>query len=128
LGLVPLGTGGFSVYALYEQGATNPYYIGITNQDIDTRMAQHMETGRYDGITTHRVLESNLTVEQARGFEQAYIEHYGTKTGRIGEEISATNKGNKINSFDKSRTDISGEAFNVEYEKAKQKIKSGSCH
>jgi RHS repeat-associated protein len=127
IGLVPLGTGGFSVYALYEQGAANPYYIGITNQNIDTRMSQHFETGRYGETTIHRVLESNLTIEQARGFEQAYIEHYGTKTGIIGEDISPTNRGNKINSFDKSRTDIRGQAFNVEYEKAKQKIKGGGC-
>jgi RHS repeat-associated protein len=128
LGLVPLGTGGFSVYALYEQGATKPYYIGITNQDIDARMAQHMGTGRYGETTTYRVLESNLTVEKARGFEQAYIEHYGTKTGVRGEAISATNRGNKINSFDKSRTDVRGKAFNAEYEKAKQKIKTKSHH
>ncbi|WP_051522280.1 hypothetical protein [Porphyromonas macacae] len=123
-----MGTSGFSVYALYEQGAANPYYIGITNQDIDARMEQHMKTGRYGETTTHRVLEPNLTVEQARGFEQAYIEHFETKTGIIGKDISPTNRGNKINSFDKSRTDIRGKAFNDEYEKAKQKIKGSNSH
>ena len=37
-GLVPLGTEGFSVYALYEKGCSTPYYIGITRQDVDVRM------------------------------------------------------------------------------------------
>ena len=102
LGLAPLGTGGFSVYALYEKGATNPYYIGITNQNIDARMGQHIASGRYGETTIHSVLQPDLTIEKARGFEQAYMEHYGTKTGVRGEAISPTNRGNKINSFDRS--------------------------
>ena len=55
-GLDPLGTGGYSVYALYENGSTNPYYIGITKQEIQTRMDQHQDTGRYGSNTTHEVL------------------------------------------------------------------------
>ncbi|WP_290540474.1 hypothetical protein [Alistipes sp.] len=35
---------------------------------------------------------------------QAYIEYYGTKTGIINEKISATNRGNKIYSFDIDNT------------------------
>ena len=66
-----------------------------------------------------------ISTTLARGFEQAYMEHYGTKTGVRGEDISATNRGNKINSFDKSRTDTRGAAFNEEYENANQKIKGG---
>ena len=120
LALDPLGTGGYSVYALYENGATDPYYIGITKQNVDTRMGQHMETGRYGANTTHEVLHSDLTIEQARGHEQFYIEKHGTKTGVIGEPIGPNNKGNKINSFDKTRTDVRGKAFNAEYEKLKK--------
>lgn len=45
-------------------------------------------------------LDKNITYGQARGYEQAYIEYYGTKTGIINEKISATNRGNKIYSFD----------------------------
>lgn len=118
-GLDPLGTTGYSVYALYENGSSTPYYIGITKQDIDTRMGQHMDTGRYGSNTTHAELHKDLTIEQARGYEQHYIEKHKTKTGIIGEEISATNKGNKINSFEKTRTDPRGLAFKAEYDKIK---------
>ena len=69
-GLVPLGTEGFSVYALYEKGCSIPYYIGITRQDVDVRMEQHIKTGRYEATTTHRVLHPNLTIKRARGSEQ----------------------------------------------------------
>jgi RHS repeat-associated protein len=127
-GLDPLGTSGYSVYALYENGSSTPYYIGITKQDIDTRMSQHIESGRYKG--THEILKNNVAIEQARGWEQAYMEYYQTKTGIIGEEISSTNKGNKINSFDKSRTDARGKAFYTEYEKAKAQLEGNKikCH
>ena len=82
-------------------------------------MSQHIATGRYGDNTTHRVLQSDITIEQARGYEQFYIEKYETKTGIIGEEISTTNRGNKINSFDKERTDVRGKAFKNEYDKIK---------
>jgi RHS repeat-associated protein len=118
-GLDPLGTGGYSVYALYDKGATDPYYIGITKQDIDTRMGQHMDTGRYGNNTTHKILHEDITIEQARGQEQHLIEKHNTKTGIIGEDISATNRGNKVNSFDKTRTDARGKAFKAEYDKLK---------
>ena len=73
-GVVPLGTEGFSVYALYEKGCSTPYYIGITRQDVDVRMEQHIKSGRYEANTTHRVLQPDLTIERARGYEQFYIE------------------------------------------------------
>ena len=123
-GLDPLGTGGYSVYALYDKGATDPYYIGITKQDVNTRMDQHMGTGRYNPKNNKfKVLDNDLTIEQARGKEQFLIEKHKTKTGIIGEDISATNRGNKINSFDKTRTDARGKAFKAEYDKLKKGCK-----
>ncbi|WP_223599010.1 RHS repeat-associated core domain-containing protein [Chryseobacterium sp. GVT01B] len=119
-GLDPLGTTGYAVYALYENGSSTPYYVGITKQNVGDRMSQHMDTGRYGETTTHRVLQENITIEQARGYEQFYIEQYETKTGIIGEEISSTNRGNKINSFEKTRTDPRGVAFKAEYDKIKK--------
>lgn len=59
--------------------------------------------------------ESNKT-SWHREKEQFYIEKYQTKTGIIGQEVSSTNKGNKINSFDKSRVDPRGKAFKAEYD------------
>jgi RHS repeat-associated protein len=100
---------GHNVYGLYDivghdsKGAAiladKPYYIGITN-DLDTRAIQHRTSGRLDANSQMLPLDTNITYGQARGYEQAYIEHYGTKTGTVGEDISATNRGNKINSFD----------------------------
>ncbi|MGR2993785.1 RHS repeat-associated core domain-containing protein [Vibrio vulnificus] len=130
LGLTPLNQGGFSVYGLYEPGASKPYYVGLSNNP-DTRGLQHLKSGRLSGNSQLRVLKDDLNYSQARGYEQAYIEKYNTKTGTIGEPISSTNKGNKINSFDKNRTDPRGQAFNDEYEKANQDIngntKGKSC-
>jgi len=122
-GLTGLNEGGFSVYALVDKVTKTPYYIGLSNNDA-RRLKEHTDSGRFDpNIHEQITLERDLKFKEARGFEQAYIEHYETKTGVIGEEISATNKGNKINSFDKNRADDRGKSFNKEYEKAKNKIK-----
>ncbi len=122
LGLTPLNQGGFSVYGLFDQGATKPYYIGISNDPL-RRLEEHINTGRFNLATgEQQVLQENLSYAQARGYEQAYIEKYGTKTGTIGEDISSKNRGNKINSFDKTRTDDRGEAFKREYENAQTEI------
>jgi len=49
-------------------------------------------------------LDKNVTCGEARGYVQAYIEHYETKAGVVGEEISRKNSGNKINSYDRANT------------------------
>ena len=85
----------------------NPYYIGITN-DVSRRTGEHASSGRLttgadgvlDGKTGLFTLESDITYGEARGYEQAYIEHYKTKTGTRGVEISQDNRGNMIASFD----------------------------
>ena len=96
-GLTSVNAEGYHVYGLYEPGATDPHYIGITN-NVDRRRNEHRDTGR---LTSGRMktLEENVTYGQARGYEQYYIEEYKTRTGTIGEDISSTNKGNKYNSF-----------------------------
>jgi hypothetical protein len=97
------------------------------------RQFEHMGTGRLSDTGELIALpnQSDLTYAEARGYEQANIEKYGTKTGVRGQDISELNRGNKINSFDKSRTDERGKAFNKEYEKAKSDInkppKTGKC-
>nr|WP_261801489.1 RHS repeat-associated core domain-containing protein [Vibrio vulnificus] len=123
LGLTPLNQGGFSVYGLFEEGAELPYYIGISNNP-SKRELQHLSSGRLTTDDRLEVLEKDLIYAQARGYEQAYIEEYGTKTGIRGQKISIANRGNKINSFDKGRVDDRGIAFNDEYDKAKADINS----
>ncbi len=107
-------TPGYNVYGLFDPGATEPYYVGITN-DTERRAGEHRATGRLNPGSRMEVLDKNVTYGQARGYEQHYIDKYGTKTGVIGEDISATNRGNKVNSFDPSRTDPRAEAFKNAY-------------
>ncbi|MFG0499868.1 RHS repeat-associated core domain-containing protein, partial [Pseudomonas sp. YQ_13] len=98
LGWVAETAPGYFVYALYDKGAKDPYYIGITD-NVTRRRGEHVASGRLNGGKM-KVLDRNVTYGQARGYEQAYIEHHGTKTGVVGEAISDTNRGNKINSYD----------------------------
>jgi len=117
-----LDEGGFSVYELYDPpDAEKPYYVGITN-DPARRELEHLDSERLGDNGKMRVIDSDLDYAQARGKEQALIEHHGTKTGVIGDPISADNRGNKINSFDKTRTDARGKKFKAEYDKAKAKL------
>jgi RHS repeat-associated protein len=99
LGWVHESTGGYNVYGLFDKGAEKPYYVGITD-DLSRRRMEHSSSGRLTRGTELRPLDKGVTYGQARGYEQAYIEHYETKTGVIGQDISASNRGNKINSFD----------------------------
>nr|WP_258134637.1 PAAR-like domain-containing protein [Escherichia fergusonii] len=119
LGLVPLDAKGYSVYALFDGDAKEPYYVGITN-DVDRRKGEHIASGRLTKGAKMKVLDSNITYGQARGYEQYYIDKYRTKTGVIDEKISETNRGNKINSFDQSREDLRALAFKDAYNSKKE--------
>ncbi|HYO65173.1 MAG TPA: DUF6531 domain-containing protein [Archangium sp.] len=101
-GLVHETAPGYSVYGLYDPPGPpteKPYYVGISN-DANRRAEEHIASGRLDkenGILS--TLDSDLDYGTARGYEQAYIDHHGTRTGEIGEPVSAKNRGNKVNSF-----------------------------
>ena len=61
--------------------------------------------------------------------EQYYINDvYKTKTATIGQDLSegdltARQRGNKVNSFDSNRTDDRGKSFKAEYDKLKNSTK-----
>jgi len=119
--VTPLNAPGYTVYGLYAEGVNpldggKPYYIGHTVQDVIAREGQHASTGRL-GKGRLIPLERDLTYTQAKGYEQAYREHYNTKTGF---------PGNVIEPIDKSRTDARGKSHIREYKKAKKAI-SGAC-
>ncbi len=116
LGLVAVDAPGYNVYGLFDPGVKEPYYVGITN-DLDRRAIEHAGTGRLTPGASMQPLDRNVTYGQARGYEQYYIEEYKTKTGIIGKDISSTNRGNKYNSFDRSRTDARANAFKDAYNK-----------
>ena len=128
-GLTGLEDGGFSVYGLYMEGATKPYYVGITN-DFTRRESEHSVTQKGDLAprlapgAKMELLQQDLKFKEARGYEQFYIETLGTKTGTIGQPIGVDNRGNKIASFDLDRTDDRGKAFKAEYDRIK---KANTC-
>ncbi|TKV13887.1 sugar-binding protein, partial [Citrobacter sp. wls619] len=126
LGLTAVDAPGYSVYGLFDPGAKEPYYVGITN-DMDRRRGEHLDTGRLSPDSRMEPLERNVKYGQARGYEQYYIEKYKTRTGTIGEEISSTNRGNKYNSFDHGRTDPRAQAFKDAYNSKKGGSGGGKC-
>jgi len=117
---------GHYVYGLYDPPSPpapgqKPYYVGITN-NTDARAGQHADAGRMPPGTHMQTLDGPVTYGQARGYEQAYIEHHGTKTGTPGDPmgtkakpLQGTARGNRINSFDvnnKTRPKARQKAFN----------------
>ncbi|WP_235668296.1 RHS repeat domain-containing protein, partial [Pseudomonas coronafaciens] len=120
---------GFNVYGLFDKKAKKPYYVGITN-DIARRRAEHVDTGRLSPGAKLKPLDRNVNYGQARGYEQSYIEHYETKTGVVGESISADNRGNKYNSFDHNNTTRAASRqsnFEGNYRAKKLSLGSGGC-
>ncbi len=117
-GLTSVDATGYSVYGLFESGAKEPYYVGITN-DMDRRRGEHLDTERLSPDSRMEPLDRNVTYGQARGYEQYYIEKYKTRTGKIGEAISSTNRGNKYNSFDHGRKDARAKSFKHAYNSKK---------
>ena len=111
----PLNKPGFYVYGLYKPGAKTPYYVGHTEQLPTAREGQHAKTGRL-GNGELRVLrgqDGKLTYSQAKGYEQAYREKYGTKKGF---------PGNVIEPIDKARTDSRGKSHYKNYRAAAKNI------
>nr|WP_255464903.1 GIY-YIG nuclease family protein [Pantoea multigeneris] len=124
--MTPVDAAGYSVYGLFDSGAKEPYYVGITN-DADRRMGEHMASGRLTSQSSMIVLDENITYGQARGYEQHYIEEYKTRTGTIGEKPSPINRGNKYNSFEHGRTDPRALAFKDAYNSKKNGSDGGRC-
>ena len=109
-GLTPLDAPGYGLYHIVDSNG-QVAYVGISN-NIDVRRAQHEITGRlgdgYELVTQER----ELTYAQARGYEQADIEHFGTRDlDRRGLPFEA-GEANRCNGFDPSRCDERGRAFN----------------
>ncbi|WP_082721912.1 RHS repeat-associated core domain-containing protein [Burkholderia sp. RF2-non_BP3] len=114
LELTPLNERGYTVYGLFEPGADAPYYVGHTKQSLRDRLAGHRsENGRYRANAGTEIrpleigVEGMLTYTQSKGFEQAYSELYGTKTGF---------PGNDINPIKKNRQDDRGKSHKSHYD------------
>ncbi|MDP9939108.1 RHS repeat-associated protein [Pseudomonas sp. 3400] len=119
----PLNKEGFVVYGLYEPGASDPYYVGHTEQSKEARARQHRQSGRLQPGSRIEILKGeggNLTYTQAKGYEQAYREKYRTKTGFPGNVIEPINK---------KRTDARGRSHYKQYRAAARAIgiKASRC-
>jgi RHS repeat-associated protein len=113
-GLTPEPAPGYTVYHIYEvdpntgQRASKPYYVGITEDGrFNGRMQEHQNSGRLPKSGAVMVAqETGLTYGQARGTEQAHIEHFKTNTGTVGADMSkaatAAERGNRVNGYDVS--------------------------
>ena len=95
LGLVAVDTPGYNVYGLYDPGATEPYYVGITD-NMDRRAIEHTKTGRLTPGASMRPLDEYVTYGQARGYEQYYIDKFGTKTGGEVNQCQRQTEGIKL--------------------------------
>lgn len=81
---------GDSNYKLYHGMQGNaPKYTGITKQTTNVRLYQHNRAGK--GFNELRVVENNLTRNQARALEQYFIESGPNELNKI-NSISPHNK------------------------------------
>jgi RHS repeat-associated protein len=122
-GQVALNAPGYSLYHVVDTRTGRVVYVGITN-DVDTRRAQHEASGRVSRRYQLEPVEQGLTYAQARGYEQADIDHYRTRrTSRIGEDIRP-GEPNRVWSYDPGRTDARARAFR-RHERARTRARGG---
>ncbi|MDQ2780349.1 MAG: hypothetical protein M3Y32_12420, partial [Pseudomonadota bacterium] len=123
----PHDTNGGEGYVVYhiKDGLGNVLYVGITQADrFRTREQEHTDSNRLSGGRTMDIAAEAPTYGAARGFEQAHIEHYGTRdTSLIGNYDYQNNPGNRINSFDTSRTDDRANVYNTHHRTAMQGLR-----
>ncbi|WP_332875295.1 RHS repeat-associated core domain-containing protein [Pseudomonas sp. MF7453] len=115
---IPLDKPGYTTYGLYNPGEKNPYYVGHTGQTMKDRLGEHIYKNRATNGTTIKSLSGNpgsLTYSQSKGYEQAFREHYKTKTGF---------PGNVIEPVDKNRTDPRAASHLRHYNEMKGRLDS----
>jgi RHS repeat-associated protein len=114
------GGKGYIVYHILENGKV--VYVGITEADrFEDRQKEHQRSGRLQpGMEMERA-DKAATYGEARGFEQAHIEFFGTRdTGARGTPLSE-DPSNRCWSWDPARandpSDSRAQSFNAAYQK-----------
>ncbi len=104
---------GYVVYHITDKKG-KVVYVGITQADrFRSRQQEHSDSGRLSGGRKMKVAVEVETYGQARGTEQAHIEHYKTlDTSSRGTDLKK-NPGNRQSSYDTTRTDDRATAFNA---------------
>jgi RHS repeat-associated protein len=96
---IALGAGGYTTYGLYHEGQTTPYYVGHTKQSLPDRFYGHVQRGRANAqVDWIDALVKDVKYSEAKGYEQAFSEKYGTKTGfpgNVNEPINKMRKGKR---------------------------------
>jgi RHS repeat-associated protein len=102
-------------------------YVGITEADrFRVRQQEHRDSGRLSGQRKMTIAAEVKTYGEARGHEQAHIEHYETRnTSTIGNYDYKKNPGNRVNSYDRDRTDSRANAYNNAYDTAMAGLQGG---
>jgi RHS repeat-associated protein len=113
------GGEGYVVYHIKDENGV-VLYVGITEADrFQTRLDEHIDSGRLSGTRTMEEAVHVDTYGQARGTEQAHIEHFDTRdTSLIGDHNYKQDPANRVNSFDTSRTDDRAAVYNQAYKSA----------
>ncbi len=139
-GYTGAGGQGYSVYGLGEfddkGNLIRTVYVGQTETArFDTRMQEHMNTGRYHGGLQAYVITRTDTYGQARGAEQYHIEHANGGEGTRdtsqrghwydkaeGKKHGPGLEADRSDSFDRSRTDARANAYNQGYESERNRV------
>jgi hypothetical protein len=81
-------------------------YVGITEKGrFEQRMQEHRDSGRLSGTRQPVVADHAANYGQARGYEQAHIEHHKTLDTSARGESPKDYPGNRARSYDSARTD-----------------------
>ncbi|MDH0895718.1 MULTISPECIES: RHS repeat-associated core domain-containing protein [unclassified Pseudomonas] len=91
---------GYVVYAICDKENGVVGYVGQTNNS-EAREGQHKKSGRLPEDDNLRRITEVPTYGDARGYEQALIEHHNTLTGKWGCPCGPDNIGNKKIGFNK---------------------------
>ena len=123
------GGSGFNIYAICS-GKGVVGYVGQTN-DVETRTQGHLDSGRLQPGQTLKTMTTVPTYGDARGYEQALIDHHDTlgqaKKGKWNCKCGPGNIGNKKVGYDRnstSRPEARQNAFEEGYKKAQDWIKA----
>ena len=126
------------VYGLFDPSPSElgqkPYYVGITDRDLEIRAKEHKGTGRVAETAGIEALDADKVSETtARGYEQAYMDEYDTNKAKSGsawgtaeKPLKGNARGNRQKSYinNKSRKPARYKAFE-DARKAKRNLLKG---
>jgi RHS repeat-associated protein len=116
---------GYVIYHIKKNGKV--VYVGITEADrFNDRKKEHTRSGRLQPGMDMEIADTAKTYGDARGYEQAHIEFYGTRNTSAAGTPYSTNPANRCWSWDPARandpSDVRAQAFNQAYLQKSQQL------